>query len=407
MNLDLNFVNAVLDIRDKDLLLSAFKKVPPNYIKSPIERKVYKFIRKYYSDTKGKLPSIKAVKLKFNSFERVKVEDHITFYVQELNNRIKYYAITDGVTSISNVLLESKDIEKAEGLYYEIGRKLGEYNLTETATILSTLDDREARYESIKNDKGLLGYQTGLKVIDDKIGGIVSEMVVILGAVGVGKTFFLLKLLANIWHQLEAPIVCVSNELPDDIIYGRLDAFMGNFPYGDYKRGALSEENEKKLKGLKNLYKNYHDLHVVNGAGKSVDEIEYEILSLEPSLIIVDGLYLTDMGKNDQFKDTVAASRAYQRMLKKYNIPGFFTSQITNDDQAKYARAISEDADIVLKLSQPPALMALKKMKVEALKVREAENKIETFLNWDFDKWDFSETDLGEREEAYEIAYSG
>lgn len=407
MNLDLNFVNSILDIKDKDLLLSAFKKVPPDYIKSSTERKVYKFIKKYYSDTKGKLPSLKAIKLKFNSFERIKPDDHITFYIQELQNRIKYYTITDAVTSISNVLLEGKDIEKAESIYYELGRKLGEYNLAETSTILSTLADRENKYLSVKNDKGLLGYQTGLKVIDNQIGGITSEMVVILGAVGVGKTFFLLKLLSNMWHQLEAPIVCVSNELSEDIIYSRLDAFMGNFPYGDYRRGTLSTENEIKLRGLKNLYKNYHDLHVVNGAGKSVDEIEYEVLSLEPSLILVDGLYLTDMGKNDQYKDTLAASRAYQRMLKKYNIPGFFTTQITNDDQAKYARAIAEDADIMLKLSQPPALAALKKMKVEALKVREAENKIETFLNWDFDNWDFSETDLGEREEAYEIAYSG
>ncbi len=404
MDMDNEFLCSLLETSNRDEILDTFRTIPADYIQG-LERKAYNFIKKYFIQSKGKLPTLKAVSEKFPTitFNNQKI-DAIHYYREELMSRVKYDLFTDSVANLQNLLLD-KNIEKAESILFDLVQETGSLNLNTASTVRTGLSQRKEAYINAKRNKGKIGFQLGVSKIDDHLGGLRDEMFVIMGKVGVGKTYLGLMFTIHIWTQHKVPVVIVTNELSTDAIKGRIDSLVAGFPYKRYRLGQLTTEEEVSLLNLKEVYKDLPELHVISGAGKTVSEIEYEILSLDPAMFFVDGLYLTDMGYNDQTKNTMEASRAYQRLIKRHKIPGLLTTQMMAGDVTKYARAIQEDADIVLKLLQPDSMRDIKVMELGFTKIREADVKLEAWLNWDFEKSDFSETDASNRNEAHEKEY--
>ena len=287
-----------------------------------------------------------------------------------------------------------------------MAQKTADINIVRSSTVKGGLGERRRRYNEAKYNKGKIGFQLGVKRIDNHLGGLRDEMLIIMGVVGVGKTYLALMFTVNIWLEHKVPVVIITNELSDDAIKGRIDSIVGGFSYSKYRKGKLDESDELTLESLNEIYSDLPELHVISGAGKSVAEIEYEMLAIKPAMFMVDGLYLTDMGYNDQFKNTMEASRAYQRLIKKHKLPAILTTQMMEGNQTKYARAIQEDADIVLKLFRSQAMIEEDKMELGFTKIREEDPNISAWLNWDFVNSNFSETDWESRDEMYEEGYT-
>jgi KaiC/GvpD/RAD55 family RecA-like ATPase len=403
MDYDNEFISSLLQLTEKEEILNTFRLVPNKYIHGT-EQKAYDFIKKYYVKSKGKLPTVKAVKQEFPILSFSEKVDDIHFYVDKLAVRVKYNLLADSFPKMANALSSrNTDIEQVEEMLYSLVRKMGELNLQEATTVKTGLGERKRKYLEAKRNKGKIGYQLGVGRIDKHLGGIKDEMFVIMGKVGVGKTYLALMFVVNIWLEHKIPIVIITNELSTDVVKSRIDAIIGHFSYSKYRKGQLSKKEELTLKNLGKIYDELTDIHVISGAGKSVSEIEYEILAINPALFVVDGLYLTDMGYNDQYKNTMEASRAYQRLIKRHRIPGILTTQMMDGDVTKYARAIQEDADIVLRMEQPDALKLQKVMELGFTKVREEDDKLLAYLHWDFETMDFSEDpDAKNRDEVFE-----
>jgi len=399
MDIDALFISKLLDTSQEEFR-ETVKIIPDEYIQG-IERHVYSFIKKYYRESKGKMPTPIAVKKKFPDFKRVKASDSLHYYRTELRNRSEYETFTRYITSIQDNLF-NKDIDKAKENFHGLGIDIAKHSLHTTETARTGFSDRRREYNKIKSGEISLGYKTGIPLFDKHIGGITDEFFAVVGKRGVGKTFLLLLMMANIWKQVNNPVVFVSNEMGLKKILKRVDSVVGRFNSSRYRKGQLTQKEEIRLKKLPKLYKKLSELYVINGAGKSVDEIEYELISLEPSLLCVDGLYLTNMGFNDPYRDTLAASRAYQRISQRYSLPTIATSQLNDDEVTKYARAVEEDADIVLRMRQPPALKTDKVMKIDFLKIREEDGDIINYLEWNFDKWSFKEIDYDTADESQE-----
>ena len=400
MDIDGLFINSILSSQSREEIRSSFSKVPMELVQG-MERMMYKFIREYYKQSRGQLPSAIAMKKKFPEFRRIKPGDSIHFYVGELQSRQIYELSTDYNTKIQNALL-IKDIEEMKGLHRAWGMELAKINMIEADTARTNFIDRKREYRKAKLNKGLIGLQTGIEAIDKHIGGLQDEMYIIMGRRGVGKTFMSLFMLKNIWKQLDGTAMYVSNEIGKKKILKRVDSIEAEFSYSKYRKGLLTKEEEQRLNELKDIYKNRPELYVIPGARKTVEDIENELLVVEPKIIFVDGLYLTDMGHDDPFRNTFEASRSYQQMLSAYQIPGIFTTQMTDDNSTKYARAIEEDADIVMKMSQNSALKDDKLMKLEFPKIREEDSDLIAYMNWDFDKWNFTEANPEDIDEGAE-----
>ncbi|MFA5715873.1 MAG: DnaB-like helicase C-terminal domain-containing protein [Candidatus Paceibacterota bacterium] len=332
------------------------------------------------------------MRTKFPDVELIQPNDSIEFYIDELQNREKYEALTNSNTAIQNKLF-NKDIEGAFEELKKLNSFFGKISVDESITVASGFGDRVKNYLNAKKCEGKIGWQTGFEAIDKHIGGIADEYLVIMGTAGIGKTFGLLMMGKNIWMQMDKPVFLVSNEIAPKKMGGRLDAILSQVNYSKYRKGLLSSAEEKKIAKLKEMYKVLPEFYMTNGAGKNVDDIEFEIMSIDPKpgLLLVDGLYLTDMGFNDEYKNTSTASRAYQRLKSKLGIPLIATTQMTDDFKTKYARAIQEDADAVLYLKQPPNFRDMKRMELIFTKIREEDSFLKLQMNWDFDKWNFSQ----------------
>ena len=391
MDWDRLFISKLLDSSIEEIRQS-FRVVPIELVQGN-ERSIYNFVRNYYRESKGKIPSYAVVKNKFPEFKKLKVTDTIGFISSELKRRKKYEILTESSTTINQKLF-MKDVEAAEKEVGILRTRLSELYLMDSQSALGNFAERKRSYIAAKKNKGIIGLQTQISVIDKHIGGIQNEMIVVIGRRGLGKTFLGLMIMDNVWDQLEGPAVIVSNEMTTEQVLKRVDSIVARVNYSKYRKGLLSPLEEKRIAALKNIYSNRHHLEVIPGAGKSVAELEMEIMSFEPAFLLVDGLYLTNEGFMDPFKNTLAASRGYQRFIKKYKIPTVLTSQENKEGEAKYAGAVEEDADIVIRMKQPPALKTDKLMKLEFTKIREEDWDISAYLNWNFDKWDFSECDL-------------
>lgn len=390
MNLDKSFISLLIQENNKEFFKKAIKLVPPSLLADK-EKQIYQFILNYYKETKGSLPSKVVIQNEFKDYKLYKnVTDKIEYFANKLKERKEYNLLTTAISSIGNTLI-SKDLNKAKELYREYAYKLGETDIETITTIKSTLINRQKEYLDAKRNKGKIGYYVGIPTLDKHLGGISKEFIILIGRQGVGKTFLSLMMICSIWKEVNNPILIVSNEMPINEIYKRIDAIISGINYSRYRKGLLFEEEEVKLKNLKKIYGSLPDLYVINGAGKSAYEIEYDIVAINPSIVLIDGIYLTDMGKNDFVADTIAASRAYQRMNKKYSIPIIATSQMSNDKGTKYARALQEDADIVLSMFQNQHLKDANMMRLFFYKLRNDNSDVEMFIKWDFDKWDFGE----------------
>lgn len=395
MNIDKALISLIIEKEDKNLFKNAIKIIPIDFLEGE-EREVYKWIIDYYRSSKGTLPSKTALKIQFPNFTLYKnVKDSLEFFAEKLKERKDYQIFSKYITNIGNSIF-AQDLEKAKAQYRELGQKLSQYEVEDKiSSIKETLIERHKNYLRIKNNKGKIGLSLGIPTIDKHIGGLSKEFFIIAGRQGIGKTFLTLFMTCSFWKETDRPILIVSNEMPTQEIYSRIDSIMAGINASRYRKGQLTKEEEKRLRDLTNVYEQFPDLYVINGAGMSAFDVEYEIVALNPSLLVIDGIYLTDMGKNDFVADTIAASRAYQRINKKYSIPIIATSQLNKDNSTKYARALQEDSDIVLTMFQNNHLRDLNLMRLYFNKIRYESSDIEAYINWNFDEWNFNEVEEG------------
>ena len=406
MNIDALFISSILKEKSAEKFRLAVKKISNDKLIG-IEKTVYQFIKDYYRQSDGKIPSVKAVRTKFPEVELIQPNDSIEFYMDELLNREKYDKLTTANTAIQNKLF-NKDINGAIEELKKLNSAIGKIAVEDSTTVRSNFGERIKSYLNAKRNDGKIGWQTGFEAIDTHIGGLSDEYMVIMGSRGVGKSFLSLMIGKNIWVQMTAPVFLVTNEIPAKKMGMRLDTITSEVSYSKYRKGLLDSKDEKKIKKLSEMYKILPEFYMTNGAGKSVDDIEFEIMSVDPKpgLLLVDGLYLTDMGFKGEYENTAAASRAYQRLKQKLGIPLIVTTQMTADYQTKYARAIEEDADIVFYLKQRPEYRDLKRMELIFPKIRDEDSYLKLQLNWNFEKWDFSQIEENDGDSVSELEVS-
>lgn len=400
---DVGFISAIFNT-SPFIVKKVFRKVSPQMVNG-IEREIYKFILHYYKESLGSIPSRLAIKQKFPEFKFIKETDALTFYADELKNRVEYKVMTEAITEIQNNLF-IKDLEEAKHKLRTLGIELSNLRTVEDLNAKKDFNERIQVYNKAKEMGGMVGLPTGVPALDDKLGGLLDEMLIVMGRSGVGKTWSSILLLCNLWKYVEGSIVYITNEISPTKILMRTDAFVAQVPYSKYRKGQLSDEDFNKILKLESgKYENRHDLLVINGAGKSVAELEYDILSYEPALVMVDGLYLQAQGYDDPFRDTLSASREYQKMHQRHGFPLIGTTQMTDDEAPKYSRALREDADVICKLTRTPALESDKLMCLEFPKVREEESGFKDYMHWDFDDWNFEHYDMDVAHEQYEVEY--
>lgn len=227
-----------------------------------------------------------------------------------------------------------------------------------------TLDHLEAIYQH----KGLSGIPTGLKTLDDKLGGLQrSDLIIVAGRPGMGKTAIVTQFVLNA-SSLGKRCLIFSLEMSRLQLGERMVSIKSGVQVHNLRTGQI-EENQ-----WKNIMKAIKEIDALTFGVDDTGDISPRAIRSRAvkewaknglDLIVIDYLQIT--GKEDNARnsnmhqDMAEASRQFKALAKKLNIPVVVLSQLNRGvEERKDKRpvlsdlresgAIEENVDVVLML---------------------------------------------------------
>ena len=150
-------------------------------------------------------------------------------------------------------------IENSERLLFDLAEK-GSFSsslIKFDEAMKQTIDMASAAY---KNEDGIVGVPTGLRDLDDRLGGLhKSDLIIIAGRPGMGKTALATNIAFNAAQKLQdsgrkSCIAFFSLEMSSEQLSTRILAEQSRIKSNDIRRGRISDEQfDKFLETSKNI----------------------------------------------------------------------------------------------------------------------------------------------------------
>ena len=251
--------------------------------------------------------------------------------------------------------------------------KLGSTNQTKTykradELIKPIFDEIDAAYNS-KN--GITGVQTNFRGLESYTGGLQkSDMIVLAGRPGMGKTTFALNLAYNICKN-DKTVLFFSLEMNDIQLVKRVISSLSFVSSDNIRTGKLTDEDITSIvNGAKELYgKKFFISENTLLTIADLRNICHKLKVREKALdiVFIDYLQLMEPGSNyknsnkngfmSRQEQIAAISRNIKALAKELNVPIVALSQLSREAEQKdepqlsdlrESGAIEQDADIVL-----------------------------------------------------------
>lgn len=251
------------------------------------------------------------------------------------------------------------------------------------------LDKQERAGET---EDGTAGVKTGIYEFDRMSGGLMmGEFGIVLGITGVGKTAALIEFGFSAYEEGHN-VMIGSGEMSLDELAFRIDARITRIPGLKFRTGELTDDEMAHWGDVIKLYRsdrdnvlflssyprrfNVHDLdrdrqRIEEETGKRVDVVCMDYIN------IMDPIRA---GRSDA-KDQSEAVWDFKGFCKENRIVGWTVGQVVDDaydkelydaSDAKYARALSEAAPVILALIQTDRDRINEQMKLQVIKMRNA-----------------------------------
>jgi replicative DNA helicase len=228
--------------------------------------------------------------------------------------------------------------------------------------------------EELKNKKdGLSGVPSGFSKLDRVTSGWQkSDLIIIAGRPGMGKTALALTMARNIAINHKSPIGIFSLEMSSDQLVNRLISSESEIPSGKLRKGNLEEyefvQLHEKIRDLAEA-----PIYIDDTPGLSVFELRAKARRLVKNhgvhIIIVDYLQLMTAGGNksgNREQEISTISRSLKGIAKELKIPVIALSQVNRGVESRTSTskrpiladlresgAIEQDADIVTFIYRP------------------------------------------------------
>ncbi len=262
-------------------------------------------------------------------------------------------------------------IENSEKLLYELAEKGSSYSslMSFDKALRQTIDMASAAY---KNEEGIVGVPTGLRDLDDRLGGLhKSDLIIIAGRPGMGKTALATNIAFNAAQKLQesgkekASIAFFSLEMSSEQLSTRILAEQSKIKSNDIRRGRISDEQfDRFLETSKNiselpLYIDETPALTIAAMSNRARRIK-RLYGLD--LIIVD--YIQLMRGNLNYKDgrvqeVSEITQGLKAIAKELSIPVVALSQLSRQveqrdnkkpqlSDLRESGSIEQDADVVM-----------------------------------------------------------
>ncbi len=350
-------------------------------IYSAIENLIYKgllanpiTLKNYFENEKDDLdiPEYLVKITKFSTSIRQAIEYSKIIYDAFVRRElIKISEQTIDSAKINDLNISGQNIiENSEKLLFDLAEK-GSFNsslIKFDEAMKQTIEMASAAY---KNEEGIVGVPTGLRDLDDKLGGLhQSDLIIIAGRPSMGKTSLATNIAFNAAKKLQdrgkkSTIAFFSLEMSSEQLSTRILAEQSRIRSNDIRRGKISDEQfDKFIETSKNiaelpLYIDETPAISIAAMSNRARRIK-RLFGLE--MIIVDYIQLmkgTTLNKDGRVQEISQITQGLKAIAKELSIPVVALSQLSRqveqrDDHKpqlsdlRESGSIEQDADVVM-----------------------------------------------------------
>lgn len=250
--------------------------------------------------------------------------------------------------------------------------------------------DKQERVD--ETEDGTAGVKTGIYEFDRMSGGLMAgEFGIVLGVTGVGKTAALIEFGASAYESGHNVLIG-SGEMSLDELAFRIDARFTRIPGMKFRVGDLTDDEMSRWGDVIKLYQSDRDnvLFLSSYSRRfTVEDLDRDRQRVEEEtgkridMVCMDYINIMDpirAGRSDA-KDQSEAVWDFKGFCKENRIVGWTAGQVVDDaydkelydaSDAKYARALSEAAPVIVALIQTDRDRINEQMKLQVIKMRNA-----------------------------------
>ena len=260
-------------------------------------------------------------------------------------------------------------IENSERILYDLAEK-GSFNsniIKFDEAVRQTIDMASSAY---KNEEGIVGVPTGLRDLDDRLGGLhKSDLVIIAGRPAMGKTALATNIAFNAATNIQKTnrkscIAFFSLEMSSEQLSTRILAEQSRIKSNDIRRGKISEEQfEQFLETSKNISE--LPLYIDETPAISIAALSNRARRIKRlyglDMVVVDYIQLMRASnfKEGRVQEISEITQGLKALAKELSVPVLALSQLSRavesrDDKKpllsdlRESGSIEQDADVVM-----------------------------------------------------------
>ena len=331
-------------------------------------------LKNYFEDEKDDLyvPEYLVKMTKFSTSVRQAVEySKIVYDMFVRRELVKISEQTMDSAKLSELDTTGQNIiENTEKSLFDLAEK-GSFNsnLVKFDTAMKqTIEMASAAY---KNEEGIVGVPTGLRDLDDKLGGLhQSDLIIIAGRPSMGKTSLATNIAFNAAYKLQesgkkSSIAFFSLEMSSEQLSTRIISEQARISSNDIRRGRISDEQfDKFLETSKNIAD--LPLFIDETPAISIAAMSNRARRIKRQhgldMVVVDYIQLmrgTTFNKDGRVQEISQITQGLKAIAKELGVPVLALSQLSRqveqrDDHKpqlsdlRESGSIEQDADVVM-----------------------------------------------------------
>lgn len=317
---------------------------------------------------KNLLEKIGGVTYLTNLINSVPTAANIEYYIKIIEEKSILRNLINNTTKIISMAYEEKEdakilLDKAEHLVFEISDR----NIRQSfVPIKEIIQDSYEKIEDLYHRGGFItGVPSGYEELDDITTGFQpSELIVVAGRPGMGKTAFCMNIAQYVSIYKNIPVAIFSLEMSKSQLVQRMLCSEARLDSHNLRKGRLVEADWAPLSMAAGRLSS-SSIFIDDTAGISCLEIRAKARRLKAQcslgLVIVDYLQLMQtVGKVENRQQEISEiSRSLKGLARELNVPVVAVSQLSRAVEQREERrprlsdlresgAIEQDADLVI-----------------------------------------------------------
>ena len=261
-------------------------------------------------------------------------------------------------------------IENSERLLFDLAEK-GSFNSSLVKFDEAMKLTIEMASKAYKNEEGIVGVPTGLRDLDDRLGGLhQSDLIIIAGRPAMGKTALATNIAFNAAQKLQengkkSTIAFFSLEMSSEQLSTRILAEQSRIKSNDIRRGKISDEQfDKFIETSKNISE--LPLYIDETPAISIAAMSNRARRIKRlfglDMVVVDYIQLMRASSNNRdgrVQEVSEITQGLKAIAKELSIPVVALSQLSRaveqrDDHKpllsdlRESGSIEQDADVVM-----------------------------------------------------------